>query len=145
VDIEAGHIVLLQVLHDERALRDDRLAAGSDVRHRGADEARREAASAVRRIDLRVRKDEATVLIGGELGEARDRAVHDDLVTLGPVVAHDLDLAVVPGVVSHAASLVAGASTLSRPAVRRTIAMSVGRAGPPGGELGGRLWGRLEE
>lgn len=82
--------MLLQVAHDERALRHDGFAAGGDIRHGLPDEFGSEPAAREGRIDLGVGKDEAALLVGDEFGEAGESSVDADLVSSLGVVAHDL-------------------------------------------------------
>ena len=58
--------MLLQVAHDERALRHDGFAAGGDIRHGLPDEFGSEPAAREGRIDLGVGKDEAALLVGDQ-------------------------------------------------------------------------------
>ena len=72
VDDGAGHLVLAQVLAHERAQRDDRLASASGIRQRLPHQDAAEPLALVRRVDLGVREDDASLAVGLDLGEAGD-------------------------------------------------------------------------
>ncbi len=89
VDLQSGHVVAVQVAHDERAARHDRLAATRDIRECAADQDAAESLALERRVDLGVREDEAAARVGRELREPAEHLPDPDLVAVLGVVALD--------------------------------------------------------
>src|SRR5690606_33127138 len=89
VDVQTGHVVLLEVAAHERAQRHDALAATGDIGHRTGDEGGGQTLSAEGRIDHRVREDQLAVRLDLELRVAAEHVADVDLVAAGLVVPGD--------------------------------------------------------